>query len=253
MWLRRLLLRCLVAPVLATTGTAIFAGGIYSYVDENGVRVFTNLGERRTAPAQPARAAGTSHPYRSLIWEVAAEHGVSPELVEAIVQVESGFDPWAVSPKNCKGLMQLHPETADRFGVEDIFNPRENITGGVRYLKHLMEVFGGNLDWVLAGYNAGENAVKQFGGIPPFRETREYVSRVRALLPASGGEEGLFGPKTGRSHPIVRVIATDGSIVLTNLPVEDVEQPEVTQRIPRRESRPEDATLVPRSGSGVSH
>ncbi|GAB4237493.1 MAG: hypothetical protein Kow00109_11440 [Acidobacteriota bacterium] len=234
----------------ASLGTAGFAGGFYSYVDENGVRVFTNLGGRCAASPPVARTAQDSNPYRSLIRELAAEHGIAPELIEAIVQVESGFDPWAVSQKNCKGLMQLHPETAERFGVQDIFNPRENVTGGILYLKHLMDVFGGNLDWVLAGYNAGENAVKQYRGIPPFPETQEYVSKVRALLPASLADGGSGGNR-GREHRIVRLRASDGSIVLTNLPVEELPP----QGLVRGAVEPEDrsADRRPAAVSGVSH
>lgn len=112
------------------------------------------------------------------IQEVATQHGVAPKLVAAIVAVESQFNPRAVSRRGAEGLMQLMPETAATLEVDDPFDPRDNIDGGVRHLKRLMKRFHNDLPLVLAAYNAGEQAVINHRGIPPYRETRQYVVRV---------------------------------------------------------------------------
>ena len=109
-------------------------------------------------------------------------HGVSTELVRAVIQVESEFDPLARSSKGAQGLMQLMPDTARRMGVANAFDPRQNIFGGVRYLRQLLDMFRGDVALTAAAYNAGENAVTRYGGVPPFRETRGYVQKVQSLL-----------------------------------------------------------------------
>ena len=106
---------------------------------------------------------------------------VDPDLVKAVVEVESGRVIAAKSHKGAMGLMQLIPETAERFGVSNAWDPRQNIQGGIRYLKYLLSYFEGDVDLVLAAYNAGENAVDRHGGIPPYNETRRYVKKVRML------------------------------------------------------------------------
>lgn len=113
------------------------------------------------------------------IKKASAKHGVDPYLVKAVIKAESNFDPHAVSSKNAQGIMQLMPGTADDYGVEDLFNPAENIDGGVRVLKDLMDYFYGNKRLVLAAYNAGKGAVIKHGyQVPPYKETRQYVDRV---------------------------------------------------------------------------
>lgn len=127
------------------------------------------------------------------IREVAVHYGLSPLLVAAIIEAESEFNPRAVSRRGARGLMQLMPRTASSLRVEDTFDPYENIEGGVRHLRRLMDRFNGDLPLVLAAYNAGEQAVLVYGGIPPFPETRRYVARVlrrigrRDLVPQHGG------------------------------------------------------------------
>jgi hypothetical protein len=115
---------------------------------------------------------------RALAEPIAREHGLDPDLVLAVIAVESAFDVNAVSPKNAQGLMQLIPATAKRFQVEDPFNPAQNVRGGTSYLRWLSDRFAGNTALVLAGYNAGEGAVENHGGIPPFTETQRYVQAV---------------------------------------------------------------------------
>ena len=122
--------------------------------------------------------AGEKGDLRALAAAAAERHGLDPELVLAVVGVESAFRPEAVSPKGAQGLMQLMPRTAVSLGVEDAFDPEQNLDGGVRHLGSLLAQYDGDVERALAAYNAGEGAVARHGGIPPFRETREYVKRV---------------------------------------------------------------------------
>ncbi|WP_245636678.1 lytic transglycosylase domain-containing protein [Azospirillum thiophilum] len=115
----------------------------------------------------------------ALVKSIAPKYGIDPALVLAVIQAESAFRTDAVSPKDASGLMQLIPDTADRFGVGDIFDPRENITGGVKYLRWLLAYFQGDVTLALAGYNAGEKAVDRHKGVPPYEETRNYVRIIR--------------------------------------------------------------------------
>jgi soluble lytic murein transglycosylase-like protein len=129
-----------------------------------------------------ARVARRAHPARGpvaeLVRRLAPNYGLDPELVLAVIETESNFDPAARSPKNAQGLMQLIPATAARFGVEDTWDPEQNIRGGMAYLAWLLDYFDGDVELALAGYNAGEGAVDRHGGIPPYRETQAYVSRI---------------------------------------------------------------------------
>ena len=118
-------------------------------------------------------------PYSELIASISEAHGVDPNLVRALIQVESGYRPRARSPKGAKGLMQLMPSTAREYRVRDPYDPKANIAAGVKHLKNLIETYG--VELALAAYNAGEGAVKKFNGIPPYRETRNYVTRILAL------------------------------------------------------------------------
>jgi soluble lytic murein transglycosylase-like protein len=115
---------------------------------------------------------------RALVEQAARRRGLDPALVLAVVSVESGFRPQAVSPKGAQGLMQLMPRTAASLGVEDALDPEQNLDAGVRHLESLLKLYDGNLTRALAAYNAGQGAVARHGGVPPYRETREYVRRV---------------------------------------------------------------------------
>jgi hypothetical protein len=118
----------------------------------------------------------------AVIDEASATYGVSADLVKAVIQTESAFNPVAVSPVGALGLMQLMPVTAAYLGVADPFDPRQNVNGGVKYLSMLLDRFNGNVALALAGYNAGPTAVARHKGIPPYRETRGYVQKIRALV-----------------------------------------------------------------------
>ena len=117
--------------------------------------------------------------FAAIIAEASAEHGVDPKLVHAVIQVESGYQPLARSPKGAMGLMQLMPETAERLSVANPYDPRANIDAGIRHLRSLLDRFEVSL--ALAAYNAGEAAVEKFNGIPPYAETRAYVHKVLRL------------------------------------------------------------------------
>lgn len=115
---------------------------------------------------------------REVAAAAARRHGLDPDLVMAVVSVESGFRPEAVSPKGARGLMQLMPGTAASLGVENAFDPAQNLDGGARHLGRLLALYGGDLRRALAAYNAGQGAVERHGGVPPYRETRAYVKKV---------------------------------------------------------------------------
>lgn len=189
-------------------------------VDADGVLHLTNV------PADPryqglSRASGTAAGwlwlppplwtrYAADIQEIARQHGVSPALIEAVVRTESGFDPTAVSPRGAGGLMQLMPQTASALGVLDRFDPRDNIRGGVRHLRHLLARYDGSVALALAAYNAGEGAVDTYRGIPPYPETQQYVRRV---LGSVGLADAL--PTT---QAIYRYSGPDDTLTYSNLP-----------------------------------
>ncbi|MHB1141341.1 MAG: transglycosylase SLT domain-containing protein [Sulfuricaulis sp.] len=165
--------------------------GIYTFTDANGVMHFTNVpstpryaGMKRVAympePASTRRARPVDpNQFSPLVEKAAREHQIDQALLRAVIAVESGYDPNAVSRKGAVGLMQLMPQTARRYGVRNLYDPAQNIQGGARYLRDLMGKFNNDLPLVLAAYNAGEDAIAQHGNrIPPYRETRSYVPRV---------------------------------------------------------------------------
>jgi soluble lytic murein transglycosylase-like protein len=181
---------------LVPAATLTFAGpsqaDIYKTVGPDGVISFTNtpgksakLVMRTEAPRAPVRMPSDRSParygrYDDHIRQAAALYQIPEDLIRSVIQVESDFDPRAVSPANARGLMQLMPQTAERMLVTDIFDPRQNIFGGVRYLRVLANLFNGDIELTIAGYNAGEGAVMKYGGIPPYPETQDYVKRVLA-------------------------------------------------------------------------
>jgi soluble lytic murein transglycosylase-like protein len=183
--------RSLGAAVVAALALASASSraDIYQYTDADGVIHFSNTekkGKVYAKSTEPVKAAQggagggsfDSKRFDEHIKQAAALYQIPEELVRAVIRVESGFDPRAVSRTNARGLMQLMPGTAERMMVTDIFDPRQNIFGGVRYLRVLANLFNGDIELTLAGYNAGENAVIQHGGIPPYEETRGYVVKV---------------------------------------------------------------------------
>lgn len=204
---------------------------IYQYVDGNGVLHFSNTGSgkkakliaresRRTAPAeQPGEEESRPTPsptiilssYSDIIHEACDKHGVDPALVHAIVKVESDFNVYAVSRTGAMGLMQLMPQTAVEMNVRNSFNPTENIYGGVKYLRYLLDRYEGNLKLALAAYNSGETSVKRWGTIPPFRETQQYVRKVLQLYNGTAD-------KPAPRYTIYMGYSNDGTILLTDNP-----------------------------------
>jgi len=149
-----------------------------------------------------------------IVMEAADRHRVDQALLRAVIQTESGWNPTAVSRKGAAGLMQLLPVTAQRFGVSDVFNPRQNVDAGARYLKVLLDRYNGDLDLALAAYNAGEGAVARHGGVPPFRETRDYVQKVQNQYFRPGS--GRLASPWSSSRPIRREVDAQGRTVFTN-------------------------------------
>jgi soluble lytic murein transglycosylase-like protein len=175
-----------------------------------------------TSAGAESRSAfpGDHRAYSREIAEASARYAVPERLIWAVIRVESGFDHRAVSPKGARGLMQLMPETAAILGVRDSFDPQQNIHGGTRHLRAMMERFRHNPRLAVAAYNAGEKAVVEFGGVPPFPETQEYVVRVLRFYHAQGEWNDLQASGVQRivGGGIHRIVQPDGTIVYTNIP-----------------------------------
>ena len=172
--------------------------------------------------------------FGAIVERIAAEQSVPAELLHSVIQVESNYNPGAVSPKGAQGLMQLMPDTARRFGVPNSFDPVENIQGGAKYLKYLLELYKGDYPRALAAYNAGEKAVAKYGGIPPYVETRNYVTQVQsrvdarrkidAAKPAAARPEApklvetaqRRRPRRNAPRHIQEIVAADGSVTIRN-------------------------------------
>jgi len=211
MVVRVILLWCLSA-VFCLHGRAA-SDDIYKFTDNDGVIHFSNVNvssgkkfkkvqsSARRGEAQNTAAAPSPSPvpaereamqqpvessYSELIKSACDRHGVDPALVRAIVKVESDFNPFAISKKGAMGLMQLMPQTAFSWNVKNTYSPLENIDGGVRYLRYLLDRYEGNLTLALAAYNSGETAVQKWGTIPPFPETQNYVQKILKLYNGTG-------------------------------------------------------------------
>ncbi len=165
---------------------------IYKYEDTQGVIHLTNVPTesgikyilimREKRILLDRKLGDNISQYDDLIVKASEKHKIEPALIKAIIKAESNFNHRAVSPKGARGLMQLMPATASSLQVQDSFHPENNIEGGVRYFRYLLNYFNGNLPLALAAYNAGENAVIRHRGIPPYRETQVYVQRVLSYL-----------------------------------------------------------------------
>lgn len=184
------------AGMIATVRTTISSADIYRYEDDEGIVHFTDAPtdkrfkvfmrdlkkdrELRTK-LKYAKSVNPAE-YEQLIKSCSDKYGVSPSLVKAVIHAESGYNPNAVSSKGASGLMQLMPATAKSLKVADRFNPKDNVDGGVKYLRFLLDTFRGDVSLALAAYNAGLGSVAKYGGIPPYNETRTYVSRVLSYM-----------------------------------------------------------------------
>ncbi len=208
-------------PLLA--GILLFASpsqasNIVAITRSDGRIVYINVGRRPAPPGVSQPSSADSAKIDAIVRRVATRDKIDPELIRAIILTESDYDPSAVSSKGAMGLMQLIPATAQRFGVEDPFDPSQNIEGGVSYLKYLLNLFGGNLPLSLAAYNAGENAVLKSGGIPAIPETEHYVRKVTRLYhdPASLHAR-TAALSIGGKEAIYRYVDTEGVVHFTNV------------------------------------
>lgn len=183
----------LAALLVVSLGTA---GDIYRFEDEEGTVHFTDTptdhrfkifmrdlrkDKKLRTSFNLGRTGRRPEEFESIISKYSSDYGVDRSLVKAVIHAESAYNPQAVSPKGARGLMQLMPGTAHDLKVADTFDPQDNIRGGVRYLRFLLDTFRGDVPLALAAYNAGLSKVARHGGIPPIEETRNYVSRVLAL------------------------------------------------------------------------
>ncbi len=164
-------------------GTGPACAEIYVHIDDQGVYHFTDTptsSEYIRAPTFSKTRPGpvSDGRYEKIIRDISANSGVRPELVKAVIRVESGFNTKAVSEKGARGLMQLMPANLQRYRIDDPFDPRQNIAAGTRYLGRLLKRYNGNLNMSLAAYNAGPSAVDHYQGVPPYTETRQYVQKV---------------------------------------------------------------------------
>lgn len=173
---------------------AVAAGDIYRYVNENGVTVFTDnpvhsgykIHVRERGSFRLASASGY-YPYRSVVIEACTIYSMDEALIRAVMEVESDYNRFAISGAGARGLMQLMPRTALQLGVKNVWDPRQNIHAGTAYLNRFIRRFSGNLELALAAYNAGPNAVLEYGQIPPYPQTVNYVRKVMRLYRGYSG------------------------------------------------------------------
>lgn len=169
----------------------------------------------KTGPVRFKQSPGTSSVplhYLSRIRELAKKYGVMESLIVAVARAESSFNPYAVSRKGAVGLMQLMPDTAKKYGVYNRYNAEQNLEAGVRHLKYLYKRYEQDLTLTLAAYNAGEEAVKKYKGVPPYKETRNYIKRVMQFMGKSYNR--FFKPKTRQT--IYRIVTNDGRVIITD-------------------------------------
>ncbi|NJD55744.1 MAG: lytic transglycosylase domain-containing protein [Nitrospirae bacterium] len=205
---------------------------IYKYVDENGVVCYTDAPFGKTSE-QVSRdkvmtkrgrtpVVGAPSDFVGYVHQAAAKYDLEPELIKAVIKTESNGNHRAVSRKGAMGLMQLMPGTANDLNVANPFNPEENIEGGARYLKQLIDRFNGNLTLALAAYNSGPKTVEKYGTVPPILETRQYVKKVYSLY---NGKKAYALSDTSKAAtkqytPIYKVVLDDGTILFTNATLE---------------------------------
>ena len=202
------------------TAVQVQAGDIVAFRDADGRCVYVNSNDRELSSLVKKKGVAAAREVvearrRALVGidqfieQAAVEQQLDPRLVRAIIEVESAWNVRARSQKGALGLMQLMPETAVRYGVRDPFDARENIRGGTRYLRVLLDQFHENLKYSLAAYNAGEKAVATWGDVPPYQETRNYVRRVQMIYAASQEEAALRPSAISRTKQGNRIIYTN--------------------------------------------
>ena len=203
-----------------------FAQEIVRFVGTDGRTVYSNTDPVFQLPGDAVSSPGllkaveeiselqTVQKVEKLIQQISEKHAIDPALVKAVAKVESNYNPYAVSQRGAMGIMQLLPSTAKRFGVSNVFDTRQNIEGGVKFLKFLIEMFPNDLSKILAAYNAGEKVVLKYGGVPPYRETKDYVRKITALY---GKKLSFETAKAGAEGSIIRYRDEAGHVVYSNL------------------------------------
>lgn len=205
---------------------------IYRYIDENGVTCYTDtpFNKKANRIMKEKKHISASHKessfscedpsiYHDIINEKATAYDLDPTLIKAVIKTESNWNSRAVSSKGAIGLMQLMPATANEMNVSNPFDPEDNIEGGAKYLRYLLERFNGDLTLALAAYNAGPKAVEKYGYIPPINETTQYVKKVlshyngKTVYPVSGSHTGENKKKP---EPIYKIVLEDGTVLFTN-------------------------------------
>ncbi len=204
-------------------GIPALAGSLCAYKTETGAIVYTNTptndglcASASAAPPIGPPSRGAVDRYDPLIRSAAERYGVSSRLVHAVVATESAYNAGAISSKGARGLMQLMPETARRYGVTDSFDAAQNIRGGVAHLRDLLDSFGGDTRLAVAAYNAGQKAVEKYSGVPPYAETREYVRRVMGRMGSRTRGLTQVAEASSRTSPIRVLRDAAGNISLVN-------------------------------------
>jgi len=211
-----------VALLFALSASTAHSGDIIKFVDESGTVHFTDY----TVPmeydvymknAERKRLSGPikSNRYSKEIYQAGNRHGIDRHLIQSVIQAESGYDPMAVSSSGARGLMQLMPQTAAQYMVDNVHNPEQNIDGGTRHLKHLINKYDGNVKMALAAYNAGETVVAEYDGVPPYPETETYVERVMEFYRELSGKE----LRDNKRAVIYRYIDENGTLIVTDTPM----------------------------------
>ena len=199
-----------VITLFLSASAIISYADIYKYLDENGVAHFTNItkgkGYRKVISENKTRS---KKDYDRIITGKSSKYKIEPAIIRAVITAESNWNPVAVSNRGAIGLMQLMPSTAKDMQVVNPFDPEENIEGGARYLRHLLNRFNGDIELALAAYNAGPARVEKSGGIPPIPETEKFVKKVLSIY------KGGYG---GKRERIYKIIYNNGTILYTNAP-----------------------------------
>ena len=198
-------------------GSSLFAGLIVRQ-DKNGHVVLSNTLDRDTTRngnitfLPPARSNAVPLTYKEKIQSLTQKHQLREDLVLAVAKTESSFNPFAVSPKGAVGIMQLMKDTARQYGVINRYNASENLEAGVKHLKYLYEKYKGNIPLTLAAYNAGEEAVSKYNGVPPYSETKQYIRRVMSLM----GMSSMFSSPARVKTKIYKYITPAGKTIITD-------------------------------------
>lgn len=215
--MRRVAIATVAAVLAAGSAVAQRLGGVVIFTAPDGTRQVVNVPAGH--PAAGAVPDGLLE-RRVQLWpavqEAARTHGLDPNLVDLVIRMESGYNPRALSSRGARGVMQLMPETATLYGVRNVYDPFQNIRGGVRYLSDLLQRFNSDLRLALAAYNAGPQAVEKHGGVPPFDETRAYVRNILAAYqgdPGTAKLTGGFGRPVHPPRPVELVVGSSRPVI----------------------------------------